>query len=171
MRTVEPRNIFADMKAGDRVWVGRPQYGKDGGQILPVESTTRTLIRVKYSTGYIQAFRVTQWDHDKTWHACQSPSISFGSYILDIATKAECAKWDAEVARAQALEEASKSAKDARDAKMAELRELFGPNEKINTTYVRNAVWTADQEAGKFDLTFHGLTEEEIRSMAERLHQ
>jgi len=99
--------------------------------------------------------------------------IAYGRWMVGrisrLATPEECAQWDAEQERKRKAAEDKKSAEDARNAKMAELRELFSPDSETNKTRITNAAWTDDQRAGKFDITFHGLTEDDIREIASKV--
>lgn len=157
MKTAQTEKIFADIKAGDRVWA------KSGTNISPHEK-----FRLK-TVAKVTPARIVL-DGSAEFNTYTRNGIAYGRWMsgrIDrIATAEECAEWDAGEERKRKAAEDKQSAEETRKAKMAELCELFSTDAETNKVYVTNAAWTDDQTAGKFDITFHGLTEEEIRAMA-----
>jgi hypothetical protein len=170
----ETGKYLNEIKVGDRVWVGESGLGKKHARIVPVLSRTLTLISVPYAgNGSPHDFRITQWEHDGSWHAYESPSRQFGEQIFGIATPAECAEWEKQQAEKSAELHRQYEARVHADSVKAELQSLLDSGEVRNVNYIQvaNADWgTREENCGLFDVHFRGLTESEVRELAKKFN-
>ena len=159
---------FSKIKAGDRVWVGSNNYGTRNQGIKAVASVTPTLIRLDWSGngGHLVEFHRKAGAYTIQGNQrCASWNVN---KITDIATKAECAAWDAEQLAAKLAKEAKEKADKERDALRAALAGMFVFEgiASLDTVNICNESWN-DRKG--FTLELHGLTEERIREIAELL--
>lgn len=157
-----------DIKVGDRVWISN-RYGSNRAQILTVVRLTPTQIHLgDYKAKYKRGVPSRHGGEPSYWRIG-----SLGGAITSIATEQECAKWDADIERGkQALAKRQTDAKTA-EIKRGELTSLFPVSTEDNYgTYVRDASYgDRDFRKGKYDVTFHSLTEEEVRTLANKLRE
>lgn len=135
---------LAALKPGDRVWLGDSRQPHREGT-RPVTKVTRTLITV----GGRRFKRINgfAWGYGSCW-------------ITALATPAECAAWDAEqVTKAEAARQ-QRRADEERKRKQDELRSLF---ETITSARITDPGW--------IELTITGLSEAQVRRVAEALKE
>lgn len=162
-------NPLEKIKVGDRVWVSRRFDSSGKGEIKTVMRLTPTQIhldgyKAKYKRGTPSRFG------GEPSYFCIG---RLGGEITAIATPQECAKWDADIERGK--QESAKRATEAEAAetKREELAALFSVSEDDNRgTSVRRASY-GDRtfRADKYDVTFHSLTESEVKEIARKVNQ
>jgi len=158
-----PTRDLKDIKIGDRVWVSE-RYTGERGDLLTVKHLTPTQVHLSGFKNKFQRGTQVKWSKEPSWRG-----IGFTrGQILSIATPEECAAWDANIAQQQAAMDARKQQAAEAATKRAELTALFPACEEGNRgTQVTDASWgNWDYRAGRYDVTFHGLTESEVRQMA-----
>lgn len=155
----ETKERFADVKVGDRVWANSGvnwAHGKD--QLKTVVKTSPAFI---YLEGHAE------------YNTFKRNGRAYGRFmaggISRLATPEECAEWDREQSREAAERQSAEDIKTRREALRAELRELFSTDSEANMVYVTDAEWTAQRNEGKFDVKIHGLTEVEVRELANKI--
>jgi hypothetical protein len=147
--------ILASLKAGDRVWIGRSQYGRWAGKICEVVKVTRTQAVVKITPTYECRFKLDG--------GFQIGAGMFADQILDRATSQECKAWDEKQQREKQEAERKQAEKEATERKRSELGALFGGD----ATYVHEEQYGSEAERiGKWTVEFHNLTEEQVRNLA-----
>jgi len=155
---------LTDIAIGDRVWVS-DRYSRGRGDLHTVIHLTPTQVHLD---GYKNKFKrgtPSRWSKEPDWSG-----ISFTrGRILSIATADEAAAWDAEVERKKADIEARKQEAANVQSKREELSELFGAKEGNFGIYVTGASFgDSEFRKNRYDVTFHSLTESEVRDMAKR---
>jgi hypothetical protein len=149
-------NDLASIKAGDRAWVGS-HYGERNSGIRQVKKVTPTQIVIDWNNNggsYVVRFkRDSGYEIAGGW---------FPKRITGIATKSECAKFDAEQLAAKLAREAKDKVEAARAALRTELEALF--DTPVNISVDRN-------QDDTFRLEFCDLTADRIREIAKILKE
>lgn len=159
------------IKVGDRVWVSARYGGDERGTLKTVARLTPTQIILdgieKYNR-YQRGKPSRYGDKEPQYYGIAGAD----GRLTFIATTAECEEWDAVKERERLEAEARVSRQQSAEAKRDELTALFSKDPEPNRgTYARDATY-GDREfrAGRYDVTLHSLTEEEVRALAERLN-
>ena len=147
---------FTEIKAGDRVWIGS-HYGQRHYGIRLVEKVTPKQI-------------VVNWHNDggsyrKRYKRDSGSEIAGGwraKRITGIATKSECAKFDAEQRAMKLASEAKEKADSDRAALRTELEAMFATPTNVSDGYNND---------GTFRLELVGLTAGRIREIAKILEE
>jgi len=159
--TTETKVLFADVKVGDRVWANSGVNWVNGPDKL------KTVVKTSPAFIYL--------DGSAEFNTFRRDGKAYGKWmrgsISRIATSDECKAWDAARAKEEEKAKEKQAAEKKREVLRAKLRELFSPDAETNMVYVEDATWTEQRREGKFDVTFHGLTETEVRKLAEKVKQ
>lgn len=156
------------VKVGDWVWEGSQPLG----QFFPKQRMCEVVAVTP------KGFRVQGGGKDlfkkATGRAWQGSTRKFHA----IATPAEVEHWKAQQETLRLERERQDSENARRKALCAELRELFADvstalaGELTNRVYVEDAKWgNSTERTNKLDLSFHNLTEQQIRSLAQVLRK
>ena len=143
------------IKVGNKVWLGDSNYPCSGG-IVEVTRLTNTLVIVGKGGEFDRYDRV-KWGGQKG-------GGMFSKTITGIATKEEIVAYDAEQLRKKNEDEQRQRRNNAREDKQRELSGLFGAQ-----TYVCTDHNGDDSRPDTWSVTISGLTEDEVRTLAEDL--
>jgi hypothetical protein len=131
-------NALKNVKVGDRLWISY-----DNGRIIcTVLKLTPTQVVTDWPWGKDVA-RFSRYDHEPHWRKI-GYSWWYGSEIEAVATKAQCAEYDAKQEEIKAKAAAESEARQQREARRGELSALFG-NRMVGVYeghHIKGVEWT-----------------------------
>ena len=145
----------SQLKAGDRVWVGKLYSDGSGRQIKTIAKVTTTQIVIDWNGngGYCPRYR--------KGGGYAIGGGRFADNITGLATSDECAAWDAKQERERKAAQVKADAEAAIESKRSRLYQEFRSDRVSVTTeswgQVRVEEWTVE---------FHYLTEDQVRAVA-----
>lgn len=150
---------LAEIKVGDRVWISAKWGGSDKGEIKTVKRLTSTQIILdgQYEQyNRYQRGKKSRYGDELTYYGIGRSD----GRITGIATRDECARWDAEQDRKRQAQAEAEAQRKADKALCAELQSLLPEKASVSGPY-RNT-W------GEWRINIYA-TEAEVREVATRL--